>query len=221
MAAGVITRELELITFYIVRHGETLLNRLGRAQGWSDSPLTANGIADAKELGSILKGVRFSGAYCSDTNRAKTTCELILEESDVSGVPIFEDARLREWCLGSMDAELNAQFIHALSEWLEGGLSLKDMNQHLPQVADVIYEHDETGMAQSFSEIEDRLISALQEIARSHHTDEDGNVLVVTHAFVIKTLLHLYAPDKLLAVDKISHTDVLRLQYEDGDFRFA
>ena len=28
------------VTFYIVRHGETLLNSLNRAQGWSDSPLT-------------------------------------------------------------------------------------------------------------------------------------------------------------------------------------
>lgn len=210
-----------MITFYIVRHGETLLNRLGRAQGWSDSPLTANGIADAKVLGSILKGVRFFAAYCSDTNRAKTTCELILEESDVSGVPIFEDARLKEWCLGSMEAELNAQFIHTLSGWLEGDLTLKDMNQHLPQVADVIFENDETGMAQPFTAIEGRLLCSLSDIAQAHETNEDGNVLVVTHAFVIKTLLHLYAPDKLLAIDKISHTDVLRLQYEDGHFRLA
>ena len=207
-----------MITFYIVRHGETLLNRLGRAQGWSDSPLTAQGVDDAKELGGILKDVCFSGAYCSDTNRAKTTCELILEESNFAGIPIYEDNRLREWCLGSMDAELNARFIHALSGWLEGGLSLKDMNQHLPQVADAIYEHDETGMAQSFSEIEDRLMSVLHEIARSHNTDEDGCVLVTTHAFVIKTLLYLFAPEKLLAVDKISHTDVLQLQHEDGVF---
>lgn len=210
-----------LITFYIVRHGETLLNRLGRAQGWSDSPLTTQGVDDAKELGGILKDVCFSSAYCSDTNRAKTTCELILEESNFAGIPIHEDSRLREWCLGSMDAELNAQFIHTLSGWLEGALSLKDMNQHLPQVADAIFEHDETGMAQSFSEIEDRLMSALQEIAQAHNPDEDGCVLVTTHAFVIKTLLYLFAPDMLLAVDKISHTDVLQLQHEDGVFRFA
>ncbi|NCE66425.1 histidine phosphatase family protein [Pseudoflavonifractor sp. 524-17] len=32
-----------MVTFYIVCHGQTLLNQLDRAQGWSDSPLTALG----------------------------------------------------------------------------------------------------------------------------------------------------------------------------------
>ena len=32
------------ITFYLVRHGETLFNHLGRMQGSCDSPLTERGI---------------------------------------------------------------------------------------------------------------------------------------------------------------------------------
>lgn len=28
---------------YIVRHGKTMFNAIGRAQGWSDTPLTAEG----------------------------------------------------------------------------------------------------------------------------------------------------------------------------------
>lgn len=207
-----------MTTFFIVRHGETLLNQLGRAQGWSDSPLTEKGIADAKELGRELRDIPFSGAYSSDTIRARTTCELILGESCSDAVAVAEDCRLREWCLGSMDAELNARFIHILSDWLEGDFSLKDMNQYLSKIADAIFENDETGMAQPFSEIEERLTSALKDIAQDYEND---NVLVVTHAFVIKTLLFLFAPDKLHAIEKISNTDVFQLHYEDGVFRFA
>jgi len=40
-----------MVRFYIVRHGQTLLNSLDRAQGWADFPLTASGKQAAKELG--------------------------------------------------------------------------------------------------------------------------------------------------------------------------
>ena len=63
-------RSETMTTFYVVRHGETLLNRLGRAQGWSDSPLTDNGKRTAAELGAELKGIIFSAAYTSDMMRA-------------------------------------------------------------------------------------------------------------------------------------------------------
>ena len=58
-----------MVTFYIVRHGETLLNSLGRAQGWSDSPLTDNGKMAAKDLGLEIKGTIFHAAHiksCAD-----------------------------------------------------------------------------------------------------------------------------------------------------------
>ena len=48
-----------MISFYVVRHGESLLNSLGKAQGWSDSPLTANGKKTAMELGTELKETAF------------------------------------------------------------------------------------------------------------------------------------------------------------------
>lgn len=41
------------VNFYYVRHGQTLFNRLGRMQGMCDSPLTEQGIEDAKEIASV------------------------------------------------------------------------------------------------------------------------------------------------------------------------
>ena len=43
------------ITVYIVRHGQTLLNRYKKMQGWVDSPLTEKGIQDGKRAGKILE----------------------------------------------------------------------------------------------------------------------------------------------------------------------
>lgn len=39
------------ITFYIARHGQTMMNALDRVQGWCDSPLTHQGIEVARYLG--------------------------------------------------------------------------------------------------------------------------------------------------------------------------
>ena len=109
-----------MVTFYIVRHGQTLLNQLDRAQGWADAPLTASGKQAAKELGKALSSVTFQAAYTSDTYRAFHTARLMLEESGHPDVPIHQDTRLREWCLGIMEAEQNSIFIKSVSEWLGG-----------------------------------------------------------------------------------------------------
>ena len=60
-----------MITFYIVRHGQSLLNQLDRAQGWADSPLTVLGEQTARELGQVLSPVIFRAAYISDTDRIR------------------------------------------------------------------------------------------------------------------------------------------------------
>ena len=41
---------------YIARHGKTMFNTIGRAQGWSDTPLTEAGERGIRELGSWSQG---------------------------------------------------------------------------------------------------------------------------------------------------------------------
>ncbi|KIO96174.1 Phosphoglycerate mutase family protein [Levilactobacillus brevis] len=66
------------VELYLVRHGQTYLNKYHRIQGWSDSPLTDKGIADAKRAGQRLAQVTFAAAYASDTTRAQNTAKRIL-----------------------------------------------------------------------------------------------------------------------------------------------
>ena len=207
-----------MVRFYIVRHGQTLLNSLDRAQGWADSPLTEAGMQMAADIGQKLKGIDFGVVFTSDMLRAVQTAELILEAGGKSGVPIEKDARLREWCLGCMEAENNAVFIKNVSDWLGGVSSFAELNQRLPDVADTIYEHDTAGMAEPFQTIEERLKATFVDIVQRHGMEENTNILIVTHAFAIKTIFHLFAPKQLGKVGKVKNASVSRLVFENEIF---
>ena len=205
-----------MVTFYIVRHGQTLLNQLDRAQGWADSPLTASGEQAAKELGKSLSSVVFQAAYTSDTYRAFHTARLMLEEHGHPDIPIHQDTRLREWCLGVMEAEQNAIFIKRVSEWL-GGVSFSEMNKRLPEVAVAIKQHDTTGMAESFEQIENRLKEVFITVGAAY--PDSSNILVVTHAFLIKTILYLFHYAGIGSTSQIRNTDSFRLFYDNQTFK--
>lgn len=66
---------------YLMRHGETLFNVEKRIQGWCDSPLTERGREQARAAGRYLRerGVTFDHLYCSTSERASDTLELVLE----------------------------------------------------------------------------------------------------------------------------------------------
>ena len=82
-----------ILHLHLVRHGQTYFNRYNRLQGWSNSPLTESGVADAVKAGERLKGLTFAAAYCSDTTRAQQTAEKIL---DINEADPFHDAESDE-----------------------------------------------------------------------------------------------------------------------------
>lgn len=94
----------------VIRHGQTLLNGLDRAQGWSDSPLTDAGKQTAVELGHKLKGIDFSAVCTSDTLRVVQTAELVLGENKNSAIPIKKDARLRMPSISMTQQEWQSRF---------------------------------------------------------------------------------------------------------------
>lgn len=94
---------------FLVRHGETEWNRARRYQGWLDSPLTPQGIAQAEAIGRRLRLLPEAAAadiVASPLGRARHTAAIIAEcLSDGRGHrgPIRFDERLREISLGSWD----------------------------------------------------------------------------------------------------------------------
>ncbi len=92
-------------TIFLVRHGETEWNRVRRYQGWSDSPLTDQGRAQAGAIGHLfctLPEARSADLLASPLGRARHTAEIIRDCFGRSS-PVRFDERLRELSFGSWD----------------------------------------------------------------------------------------------------------------------
>lgn len=74
---------MKKIDFYYVRHGETIFNVTNKSQGACDSPLTPKGIQQAKQCAEHLKQYHFNRAFCSSSERAVDTAEIILNNRDI------------------------------------------------------------------------------------------------------------------------------------------
>lgn len=66
-------------TLYLMRHGQTLFNALNKIQGWCDSPLTEEGIRQAKIAKKWFEthNIHFDHAYSSTSERCCDTLEFI------------------------------------------------------------------------------------------------------------------------------------------------
>jgi len=97
-------------TIYLVRHGETEWNRIRRYQGWSDSPLTDRGRAQAQAIGRFLctlPEAQSADLVASPIGRARHTAEIIRKCLGRSEPLRFDDG-LRELSFGSWDGFMRA-----------------------------------------------------------------------------------------------------------------
>ena len=92
---------------YLVRHGETSMNKRNLMCGRTDVELTENGKASAIVTGKRLKDICFSAAFCSPMKRAKNTLSLILSQNDRPLPDITEDPRIIERDFGYFEAQTN------------------------------------------------------------------------------------------------------------------
>ena len=91
---------------YLVRHGETEWNRAGRVQGHLDSPLTANGEAQAHAVGEALRELIDGDGFdivASPLGRTRATAAIIRDALGDEGIAIATDDRLREISWGDWD----------------------------------------------------------------------------------------------------------------------
>ena len=86
---------------YLVRHGETDWNKMGRLQGQCDVQLNEYGISLAEKTADGLAGVPFDAAFSSPLCRAAETARIILGKRNT---PLYLDDRLKEIGFGVMEA---------------------------------------------------------------------------------------------------------------------
>ncbi len=203
---------------YIARHGKTMFNTLGRAQGWSDTPLTQEGERGIQELGIGLKkaGLDFDQAVSSDSGRAIQSMGIILEEMELTGkIPYHYDRRIREWCFGSFDGAYDGDLFFGV---LPRVFQIDDFRKlSLMEMAEGIVEVDTTGWAESWEKLSKRIKEGFEAIAKDLEAAGGGNAIVVSHGMTITTLIYLIDPKAVeeLVLDNGSVTVV---EYEEGTF---
>ena len=204
---------------FIIRHGKTMFNTIGRAQGWSDSPLTEAGERGIHELGIGLReaGIQFQQAVSSDSGRTIQTMGIVLEELGLTGkIPYRYDKRIREWCFGSFDGAYDGELFLGV---LPRVFRVDDFHHlSLMELAEGIVEVDTAGWAESWETLRDRILDGFTAIAKDVESKGGGNAIVVSHGMTISTLIYLIDPKafKELVLDNGSVTVI---EYEDGQFK--
>lgn len=85
---------------YLIRHGETELNKTGVYYGWIDCSMTEKGIMQSEDLADILQNVSFDAVISSSLNRAVLTAAIV---SGYTPDEIIKDDRLRELNFGDWE----------------------------------------------------------------------------------------------------------------------
>ncbi|KAA0963580.1 histidine phosphatase family protein [Streptococcus cristatus] len=204
---------------YLIRHGKTMFNTIGRAQGWSDSPLTAEGERGIRELGIGLRkaGIDFKLARSSDSGRTIQTMGIILEELGLTGkIPYRFDKRIREWCFGSFDGGYDGELFMGVMPRV---FNVEHVHQlSYAELAEGLVEVDTAGWAENWEKLSSRIWEGFSAIAEELEASGGGNALVVSHGMTIGTFVYLINRSRPHGLDNGSVTIV---DYEDGKFSVA
>jgi valyl-tRNA synthetase len=176
--------------WFLVRHGETDLNKEHRAAGGgSDVPLNETGIAQAQQAATLLQGQNIGLIISSHLVRARQTAEIIAK---AIGAELVYDEELRERHMGK------AESVH-----------FDEIAKHWPN----IWSDYETKAAdnESYREMEVRISTAFKKHRIAH---QKKNVVIVGHGAAFRTLMkHLrnLQPEESLAQPVIPNATPLQL----------
>ncbi len=157
------------MSILLVRHGETAFNRDGQGLGREDVGLTEKGEAQAAALAARLSSHPIRRVLTSPLSRAARVADAIAAPH---GLTVEHRDDLLELDVGETEglgfAEMRNRFPEFLSAWagpegwrtrMPGGESIADLAERLKTVRDEL------------------------------RTDADGDTIVVSHNFVVRTLL--------------------------------
>lgn len=153
---------------YLLRHGESQWNLLGKIQGQKDIPLTDRGRLQAKLAGDRLSSLEIDKIYSSDLSRAYDTAKIIGEK--LNKEPIT-NKDFREISFGDWE-----------------GLSNKDIGANKEQV--YLWRNEPENLqipgGENLTQVQTRAMEALNKIIQDR---KDESILLVSHGVTLKTLV--------------------------------
>ena len=157
--------------WFLVRHGQTEWNRVGRAQGQADPPLNREGIEQAEAVGARLARVPFEAAYSSDLVRAADTAEPVMRGRDA---PITYRRDLREKSFGKWE-----------------GMTYEEIRRLYPRMLDELFDERPDFAppgGESDRTLRKRAAGAVARIG-ARHDGAGGNLLVVSHGGTLRAMM--------------------------------
>ena len=137
---------------YLVRHGQSLGNAMGKFHGQTDDPLTELGHQQAREAGEKLKNVSFTRCCASNLRRAWDTALHCLEGRNMEPEVCLG---LREHFVGDLEdtpwddlnethPDLHRSYLHSWAQTVPpGGETPEEMAQRVGKAVDEIVQRGE------------------------------------------------------------------------------
>jgi broad specificity phosphatase PhoE len=208
------------VILYLMRHGQTILNKAGRTQGWCDGVLTEEGIEVAVNVGLGLSDVKFKAAYCSDLGRAVKTARIVIKENTASvNLKLIELEGLREVCFGKYEGELERVKLKDILTYLnvssyEEAVEKYDFQKEYVNSCAAL---DETRKAENYDTAIKRVMKSLKDICTENSHDNGSNVLIVSHGGIIRLIIdHL---DKNFNLRSMENLSISKIIYENESFK--
>ena len=178
---------------YLMRHGETLFNQMGKIQGWCDSPLTPRGIQQAKKAGEFLADINFDNAYCSTAERCSDTLEVVLPNTSYTRLK-----GLKEAFFGKFEGE---------HEYLNPDLSL---------IEDFFVPYG----GEKRSQVQARMVKTLTAIMQQ---PTNQTVLVVSHAGALMSFLSKFGDPSVVfkRFGRLPNCAIFKYAYDDSKKTFT
>lgn len=196
-----------MIKIYFVRHGQTQWNREGKFQGSLNSPLTEEGVNQAKRLANKFESGNFifNKVYSSPLGRAFNTAELITKYKQEI-IPISE---FREISVGDMEGVIFQEFKTKFPDEYRNFF-------HNP----IVYNPEKIN-GESFPSLMERIKLGLKKIVEENTCN--SNILVVTHGIALRGIVS-YIKTNSLSIERFAeapvpeNTSVTTVVYEDEKF---
>lgn len=161
---------------YFVRHGETVWNKAGRYQGWTDIPLSEEGLWQAECLAKRFQDIPIDAIYTSSLQRAYETARPVAEQKGMK--PIVDDS-FKEINFGEWEG-------HTIPELRE------KLGEPYIQFFNDPFAHTFPGDG-SFQNVTKRIQCGLDAIFSEY---KDKNVLVISHGGIVRlAIMHLMEMD--------------------------
>ena len=177
-------------TLYIVRHGQTDLNKQGIVQGRGmNTELNAEGKLQANLFYQAYKDTRFDKIYISELQRTQQSIQQFID----LGIPYQKLSGLDELAWGIYEGkastpETKAAFLKVMRSWTAGDLDVKFEGGESP------------------NEVQARQKEALEVIMSR---PEEETVLICMHGRAMRLLLCLLTEQPLTKMDDFPHQNLV------------